>query len=113
VFVTGHLKDGELELDWQMLARPRQTVVIYMGAETLSPITRRLVQHGLSPSTPVALIENGTTDRERRIVGTLATIERQAMRVQLSGPTLFMVGEVVGLALARDREFHFVSRIGL
>jgi uroporphyrin-III C-methyltransferase/precorrin-2 dehydrogenase/sirohydrochlorin ferrochelatase len=113
VFVTGHLKDGELELDWQMLARPRQTVVIYMGAETLSPIARQLIQHGLSPSTPVALIENGTTDRERRIVGTLATIERQAMRVQLSGPTLFMVGEVVGLALARDREFHFVSGIGL
>jgi len=113
VFVTGHLKEGELELDWPMLARPRQTVVIYMGGETLSLITRQLMLHGLSPSTPVALIENGTTDRERRVVGTLATIERQAMRAQLDGPTLFMVGEVVGLSLSRDREFHFVSRIGL
>jgi uroporphyrin-III C-methyltransferase/precorrin-2 dehydrogenase/sirohydrochlorin ferrochelatase len=113
VFVTGHLKEGELELDWPMLARPRQTVVIYMGAETLSPIARQLMQHGLSPRTPVALIENGTTDRERRIVGTLATIERQAMRAQLEGPTLFMIGDVVGLALSRDREFHFESRIGL
>ncbi len=113
VFVTGHLKEGELELDWPMLARPRQTVVIYMGAETLSPIARQLMQHGLAPGTPVALIENGTTDRERRIVGTLATIERQAVRGQLTGPTLFMVGEVAGLALSRDREFHFESRIGL
>ena len=113
VFVTGHTKDGELTLDWPMLARPRQTVVIYMGAESLSPIARQLLQHGLAPRTPVALIENGTTDRERRVVGTLATIERQAMRVQLSGPTLFMIGEVVGLALARDREFQFESRIGL
>jgi uroporphyrin-III C-methyltransferase/precorrin-2 dehydrogenase/sirohydrochlorin ferrochelatase len=113
VFVTGHLKEGELELDWPRRARPRQTVVIYMGAETLSPIARQLMQHGLSPRTPVALIENGTTDRERRIVGTLATIERQAMRAQLEGPTLFMIGDVVGLALSRDREFHFESRIGL
>jgi uroporphyrin-III C-methyltransferase/precorrin-2 dehydrogenase/sirohydrochlorin ferrochelatase len=113
VFVTGHLKEGELDLDWQMLARPRQTVVIYMGAETLSPIARQLMQHGLAARTPVALIENGTTDSERRIVGTLATIERQAARARLTGPTLLMVGEVVGLALARDREFHFVSRIGL
>jgi uroporphyrin-III C-methyltransferase / precorrin-2 dehydrogenase / sirohydrochlorin ferrochelatase len=113
VFVTGHTKDGELDLDWPMLARPRQTVVIYMGAETLSTITRQLLQHGLAARTPVALIENGTTDRERRVVGTLATIERQAMRAQLVGPTLFVIGEVVGLALSRDREFQFESRIGL
>ena len=117
VFVTGHTGDGELALDWTMLARPRQTVVIYMGSETLSTIARQLMQHGLAASTPVALIENGTTDRERRVVGTLATIERQAMRAQLGGPTLFVIGEVVGLALTRaqlrDREFQFESRIGL
>jgi siroheme synthase len=117
VFVTGHTKDGELSLDWQMLARPRQTVVIYMGAETLPLIARQLLQHGLAPGTPVALIENGTTERERRVVATLATIERQAMRARLDGPSLLMVGDVVGLALprnlARDREFQFESRIGL
>jgi uroporphyrin-III C-methyltransferase/precorrin-2 dehydrogenase/sirohydrochlorin ferrochelatase len=113
VFVTGHTKDGEVDLDWPMLARPRQTVVIYMGSETLPTIARQLLQHGLAASTPVALIENGTTDRERRVVGTLATIERQAMRAQLGGPTLFVIGEVVGLALSRDREFQFESRIGL
>jgi len=73
----------------------------------------RTFQHGLAPATPVALIENGTTDRERRVVGTLATIERQALRAQLDGPTLFVIGEVVGLALSRDREFQFESRIGL
>ena len=113
IFVTGHLKDGEVALDWPMLSRPRQTVVIYMGAETLPLIARQLIEHGLPAATPVALIENGTTDRERRVVGTLATIERQAIRAQLRGPTLCMVGEVVGLALARDREFRFESRIGL
>ncbi|MFI5002042.1 MAG: siroheme synthase CysG, partial [Reyranellales bacterium] len=113
VFVTGHLKDGDVALDWPMLARPRQTVVIYMGTETLPTIARQLVAHGLPAATPVALIENGTTDRERRVVGTLATIERLAMRAQLRGPTLCMVGEVIGLALARNADFHFESRIGL
>jgi uroporphyrin-III C-methyltransferase/precorrin-2 dehydrogenase/sirohydrochlorin ferrochelatase len=113
IFVTGQLRDGTVALDWPMLARPRQTVVIYMGAESLPVIAARLIEHGLPSATPVALIENGTTSQERRVVGTLATIERQAERAQLSGPTLCMVGEVIGLALARDPEFRFVSRIGL
>ncbi len=111
--MTGHLKNGSVDLDWPMLARPRQTVVIYMGANALPAIASQLIAHGLSSSTPVALIENGTTDSERRVVGTLATIERQALRARLQGPTLCMVGEVVGLAVAKAREFHFESRVGL
>ena len=113
VFVAGHTKDGAMALDWPMLARPRQTVVIYMAAEGLPAIARQLTQHGLPSSTPIALIENGTTERERRIVGTLGTIERQAMRAQLDGPTLCIIGEVVALAATIDREFRFESRIGL
>jgi uroporphyrin-III C-methyltransferase/precorrin-2 dehydrogenase/sirohydrochlorin ferrochelatase len=113
IFVTGHLKDGSVDLDWQTLARPRQTVVIYMGVNALSMISGQLVAHGLPFSTPVALIENGTTDRERRVVGRLANIERQANKAGLNGPTLCVVGEVVGLALSRDREIRFESRMGL
>ncbi len=113
VFVTGHLKDGSVDLDWQMLARPRQTVLIYMGVNALSMISSRLVAHGLPFSTPVALIENGTTDRERRVVGTLANIESQANKAGLNGPTLCVIGEVVGLALSRDREIRFESRMSL
>ena len=113
VLVTGHLKDGTVDLDWQMLSRPRQTVVIYMGMGALQQIASQLIAHGLPASTPVALIEHGTTERERRVVGTLATIEGQAQRAHLTGPTLCMVGEVVGLALSRDQEFSFESRMGL
>ncbi len=113
IFVTGQLKDGTVALDWPMLARPRQTVVVYMGAETLPIIAARLIEHGLPSSTPVALIDNGTTTQERRVVGTLATIEQQARRAELDGPTLCMIGEVIGLTLARESEFRFVSRIGL
>ncbi len=106
-----------------MLARPRQTVVIYMVVNSLPMIASQLLAHGLPSSTPVALIENGTTDSERRVVGRLATIERLALRAQLRAPTLCVVGEVVGLAMARAgevqsgeakaREFHFESRLGL
>jgi uroporphyrin-III C-methyltransferase/precorrin-2 dehydrogenase/sirohydrochlorin ferrochelatase len=113
IFVTGQLNDGTLDLDWPMLARPGQTVVIYMGADTLPLIARQLMQRGSPASTPVALIENGTTERERRIVGTLASIEQQARRASLLGPTICIVGEVVGLTLGRSNEFHFESRIGL
>jgi len=113
VFVTGHTRDGELSLDWQMLSRPRQTVVIYMGAQGLGEIARQFTLHGLAASTPVALIESGTTDRERRIVGTLATIERQARSAQFGGPVLCIVGEVVALALTNDTQFRFESRVGL
>ena len=85
----------------------------YMGVRTLPPIVRRLIDNGLVADTPIVLIENGTTERERRVVGTLATIEGQAKRANLSGPTLCMIGEVVGLALGRSTEFHFESRMGL
>jgi uroporphyrin-III C-methyltransferase/precorrin-2 dehydrogenase/sirohydrochlorin ferrochelatase len=113
VFVTGHLKDGKVALDWEMLARPRQTVVIYMGVETLPAIVGQLQDHGLPTTTPVALIEGGTTERERRLVGTLGGIERQSKGVEFTGPTLFMIGEVVALGLRQNREFRFESRVGL
>jgi uroporphyrin-III C-methyltransferase/precorrin-2 dehydrogenase/sirohydrochlorin ferrochelatase len=113
IFVTGHLKDGTVDLDWEMLARPRQTVVIYMGSGSLPAIARQMVDHGLPGSTPVALFENGTTDRERRVVGTLATIDRLAAQAALTGPTLCVIGEVVGLALGKAQEIRFENRIGL
>jgi uroporphyrin-III C-methyltransferase/precorrin-2 dehydrogenase/sirohydrochlorin ferrochelatase len=104
VFVTGHLRDGALDLDWEMLARPHQTVVVYMGAMALAALGSALVRHGLPETTPVALIENGTTVRERRIVGTLATIAQQARVSGLTGPTLCVVGTVVGASLSRDQQ---------
>ncbi len=113
LLVAGQLRDGSLSLDWPTLARPRQTLVLYMALENLPQIADRLVEHGLSPDTPAALIENGTRADERRVVGTLATIAGQGRQAELMGPTLCMVGEVVGLALSQRPEFHFVSGIGL
>lgn len=101
VLVTGHPRNGQLDLDWTALARPRQTVVVYLGASTLDQLASRLVQHGLAASTPAALIAGGTTARERRVIGTLADIATAAQHAALDGPTLCIIGTVVAAAGVR------------
>jgi uroporphyrin-III C-methyltransferase/precorrin-2 dehydrogenase/sirohydrochlorin ferrochelatase len=95
VFVTGHLKDGTMNLDWAALARPRQTLVVYMGLQGLSTLCRELVAHGLPASTPAAVIASGTTTAQEVVTGTLATLPGRALGAR--PPTLIIVGEVVAL----------------
>jgi len=97
VFVTGHLKDGTLDLDWRALARPRQTVVIYMGVHGLPLICERLVAHGLAKDTPAALVEKATLPKQRVIAGTLASLPALAAESGVKPPALLIVGEVVRL----------------
>ncbi|MGE5169859.1 MAG: uroporphyrinogen-III C-methyltransferase [Rudaea sp.] len=95
VFVTGHLKDGTMDLDWDALARPRQTLVVYMGLAALPTLCAELVRHGLGPATPAAVVENGTTQRQRVVSGTLADLPERAMTARVASPTLIIVGGVV------------------
>ena len=97
LFTTGHLKDGSLDLDWPTLARPNQTVVIYMGLGALSAIAQQLVQHGMPAHTPAAIVERGTTPAQRVITGTLDTLPGLAVAAGLQSPSLIIVGHVVGL----------------
>ncbi|WP_444999373.1 uroporphyrinogen-III C-methyltransferase [Halomonas mongoliensis] len=96
-FVTGHLKDDSADLDWPCLARPGQTLVFYMGLHGLPEICRQLVAHGLAAETPVALIEQGTTARQRVHRATLADLPDRLAQVSPRPPTLIIVGGVVGL----------------
>jgi uroporphyrin-III C-methyltransferase/precorrin-2 dehydrogenase/sirohydrochlorin ferrochelatase len=105
LFVTGHLKDGSMDLDWPALARPRQTVVVYMGLLCLPVLCAKLIEHGQSPGLPAAVVQHGTTPTQRVVTGTLATLPALAESAQLHGPTLIIVGEVVRL---RDRLNWFV-----
>ena len=98
IFVTGHTKDGEPDLDWPALARPGQTLVVYMGIKALGSLCRGLIEHGLPATTPAALIENGTYDHQQVVSGTLASLPARALDLRLAGPTLIIVGEVVALA---------------
>lgn len=97
VFVTGHLKDGTMNLDWDLLARPRQTVVVYMGLHGLDTLCAELVKHGLPDSTPIAIVQQGTTQNQRVFTGTLATLPGIAQREKPQAPTLIIVGGVVSL----------------
>ena len=97
VFVTGHLKDGSMALDWVGLARPRQTVVVYMGLLGLPTLCRELIAHGLPGDWPAAIVQQGTTTDQRTVAGTLATLPELADAARLKAPTLIIVGEVVRL----------------
>ncbi len=97
MFVTGHLKDGTMNLDWDALARPKQTVVVYMGLHGLDTLCAKLIEHGLPDSTPIAIVQQGTTPNQRVITGTLATLPGIAEREQPQAPTLIIVGGVVTL----------------
>ncbi len=97
LFVTGHLKDGSMDLDWPALARPRQTVVVYMGLLGLPVLCAGLVAHGLSADTPAAVVQQGTTRDQRVVTGTLRTLASQVADAMLMPPTLIIIGDVVRL----------------
>lgn len=97
VFVTGHLKDGTTNLNWKALAHPQQTVVFYMGLHGLPIICAELIAHGMSPQTPIALVQKGTTADQKVLVGTLETMEQLMAGQEIRPPTLIIVGEVVKL----------------
>jgi len=97
-FVTGHLKNGSCDLDWQALARGDQTLVFYMGLGALDLIRERLVAYGLDAATPLALIEQGTTANQRVHLGTLSRLPDSLTAHQPRPPTLIVVGSVVELA---------------
>ena len=96
-FVTGHLKDGSIDLPWAELVTPSQTVVVYMGLISLPIICEQLVAHGAQGDTPVALIERGTTPDQQTHIGTLTNIVDFVADKNVQAPTLIIVGGVVNL----------------
>ncbi|MCG8314611.1 MAG: siroheme synthase CysG [Pseudomonadales bacterium] len=96
-FVTGHLKDGAPDLEWDILAKERQTLVFYMGLVGLPKICEELINHGMKPTTGVALIQQGTTAHQRVFTGDLTSIVEVVEKNQVKAPTLIVVGDVVQL----------------
>jgi uroporphyrin-III C-methyltransferase len=96
-FVTGHARDGaEPDLDWAMLGKANQTVVIYMGLSKAAVIAARLMEAGRAPSTPVLVVENASLAGERRICTRLDGLAVAA--AGLEGPAMLMIGEAMALA---------------
>lgn len=96
-FVTGHLKDHSIDLDWPALARPGQTVVFYMGVGGAAEICRQMIAHGLPAGTPAAIVRRGTLPDQQTLLATLGCLPQRIAESGIKPPALIVVGSVVGL----------------
>ena len=96
-FLTGHTKDGRVPLEWDILVKEQQTLVFYMGLAGLPRICDQLLKHGMSSTTPVAVIQQGTTQTQKVVVGNLDSIAGLAVEKEIQAPTIIIIGEVVKL----------------
>ena len=95
-FITGHMQnDGQLNLPWQSLSSSSQTVVFYMGINTLPSITEQLIKHGRNANTPAALIRKGTQPDQQIFRGTLSSLAGLVVKHKITPPTLIVIGDVV------------------
>jgi len=96
-FIAGHQRSGKLDLNWPELIQPNQTLVFYMGLNGLETICQQLKDHGLSAETPAALVEKGTSDRQKVLVGDLDSLPEIVRTSGAKAPTLIIIGSVVKL----------------
>ncbi|MDA9557806.1 uroporphyrinogen-III C-methyltransferase [Vibrio sp.] len=96
MFITGHLKPESDELDWSVLAKTNQTLVIYMGLMKSGYLQQQLLENGRSYNTPIAIIERGTQQQQKVFIGKLEELKDLAKEAQ--SPSLIVIGEVVALA---------------
>jgi uroporphyrin-III C-methyltransferase/precorrin-2 dehydrogenase/sirohydrochlorin ferrochelatase len=96
-FLTGHTKDGRVPLEWDILVKEQQTLVFYMGLAGLPFICDQLLKHGMSSTTHAAVIQQGTTQNQKVVVGSLDRIAGLAVEKEIQAPTIIIIGEVVKL----------------
>jgi len=99
VFVTGHEDPEKNEeiVKWKKLAKSVDTIVIMMGLSRIGIISKQLIEGGMKKSTPVAVIQNGTTPKQKMIVGTLTNIANKVKKEKISPPANIIIGQVVNL----------------
>ncbi len=97
VFVTGHAKDGRVNLNWQALVQPNQTVVVYMGLISIAEVITKLMAHGADPKLPVAVVDKGTREDQNVVTGMLENITTVVAQAKLEGPAIVIIGTVVSL----------------
>lgn len=98
-YLTGHCRgDAELDFDWEGLADPDTTLVVYMGLSNISEISKQLIIHGRAACTPVMAVSRATRSDERRLVSMLGSVTDAVNEAGLQSPVLFIIGEVVSLS---------------
>ncbi|MDE1816566.1 MAG: uroporphyrinogen-III C-methyltransferase [Thaumarchaeota archaeon] len=100
VFVTGHedAKKTQGTVNWKKLAKSVDTIVIMMGLSRLEVISKNLISGGLAKTTPVAVIQNGTTEDHKMLKGTLANIAKKVKDAKVRPPSIIIIGKVVSLS---------------
>ncbi len=93
--ITGHQQAGAAEIDYGRLAHSGDTMVFYMGIKNAPKIQQGLLSHGLSPDTPAAIIEKGTTPEQRNTYTTLGQLSKTIEQQQIQPPALMIIGEVI------------------
>jgi uroporphyrin-III C-methyltransferase len=97
IMATGHAVGTPEDLDWHSLARTNQPIVVYMGLKNLPRIVASLLEGGLPPTTPAAVIASATTAAKRIVTGTLATIHEDATEAGLEAPAIIVIGDIVAM----------------
>ena len=97
LFVTGHLRDGRLDFNWPALLQPKQTLAIYMGVTGVEVLQRSLLEQGMRPDLPAAIVQQGTTPAQRVYTGTVSTLASLVDEKEIRPPAMIIIGEVVRL----------------
>jgi uroporphyrin-III C-methyltransferase/precorrin-2 dehydrogenase/sirohydrochlorin ferrochelatase len=97
LFVTGHQKDGSMNLNWQTLVQPQQTLAVYMGTHSLDILSRQLIKHGMKKSMPAAIIQQGTTGEQNVYLSTIENLPEVLKKNNVKPPSMIIIGEVVSL----------------
>lgn len=112
-FITGHRQESTplpLEMNWQNLADPETTLVVYMGLANIEDITQNLLTHGLPETMPAAIIERGTTPHQRVLITTLAALPDMVKTQNIQSPSLVIIGQVVSLSTVTKASYDFSGR---
>ncbi len=106
-FITAHFNNDEpVDLNWQSIADPDSTLVIYMGLANLPLVIRSLIEAGLPSSIPAAAVQNGTTDAQQRVIAPLDQLDHVIHEQGMKAPVMIIIGEVVSLADELDWFHH-------
>ena len=97
IFVTGHMKEGKLSLNWESLVQPNQTIAVYMGLKGLDVLSQELIKRGKPGKTPTAVIQQGTTPDQKTYISTLEDLPELIEAEDIKPPSMVIVGEVVKL----------------
>ena len=97
IFITGHEKNGKLNINWNNLTQENQTIVIYMGLNSLPVIAQNLIKSGIRKDMPIALVQEGTTENQKVVVSTISRVNSKILKTDIQSPVIIIIGEVVKL----------------